>query len=231
MSFFERADILVADGGLFEGTSTLQMLALVVACQQQENLRRDENNNPTSLTMSRAARASFRAQYDLSADQYQGLVDLCDEGGEVGDVFAAYHESLPNEPQGGASRFVRRSVKYSGESCLNESCEDVAMKVSHVESTFYGVDECYPMRHYVKTCRGGCGARYSLNKRRERAPDGMTWHIFYAWEQGIPEEISSKSGKCVMSVPFLTQVALTLSRMRWVKDTPVFNTSRFASRC
>lgn len=81
---------------------------------------------------------------------------------------------------------------------------------------FYGIDECHPVRHYSKTCRGGCGATYYLNKKKLRGPDGSTCHTFYAWEgeDGIPDEITNKSGKSVMSVAFLTQVALTMSRMR-----------------
>lgn len=154
MSFFERADTLVGEDDLFHGTSTLEMRVLVIACQQQGSLRRDINDYPTSLTMRRAAAASFRAQYDLSAEQYEGLVGLCDDGGGVGDVFAAYQASLPDDLQGGASGFVRRSVQYAGVVCPNESCDKIAMKVRAIDSTFYGADECYPMKHFVKRMRG-----------------------------------------------------------------------------
>lgn len=66
------------------------------------------------------------------------------------------------------------------------------------------------------TCRGVCGASYHLNKKKLKGPDGSTCHTFYAWEDGIPAEIANKSGRTVMSVAFLTQVALAMSRMRYI---------------
>lgn len=214
MSFFQRADALVSEDGLFHGTTELSLLVLVHACKQQANLRRDEDDNPTSLTMSRDAERSFRDQYDLSAAQYLALVELCDGGEGVGDVYKAYRRSLRNNVQGVAPDFVERSVTYSGVRCSNESCDDVSMRASVIRSTFYGLHECYPIKHYIKTCRGGCGATHHVNKKRQRGPDGVTWHTFYPWEEGIPLELANKSGKSILSVPLLTHVALTLSRMR-----------------
>lgn len=213
MSFFQRAELLISEGGLFEGTPELSMLVLVHSFEQQSNLRRDSNNNPTSLTMRREAEQSFCNHYDISAAQYSGLSGLCDNGGGLGDVYAAYRGSLPQNVQGVPPDFVQRSVMYDGV-CSTESCEGNAMRVSHVNATFYDVDECYPIRHYVKKCRGGCGASYFLNKKRQRGPDGSTWHTFFPWTEGVPLEISNKSGKSVLSVAFLTHIALTLSRMR-----------------
>lgn len=216
MSFFERAAVLVSEDGLFGGTTTLAMLVMVHAFQQQSNLRWSSENTRTSLTMRRDAERSFRVHFNISADQYSALEDLCDEGGGLDDVFAAYRDSLPVNIQGVRPDFVQRSVGYSGQRCSNAFCVDVAMRVSRIEATFYGVDECYPVKHFVKTCRGGCGATHHVNKKKESAPDGITWHTFYGWEDGIPAEISSKSGKVIMSADFLNHVALTLSRMRYV---------------
>lgn len=89
-----------------------------------------------------------------------------------------------------------------------------ALRTNFIQSTFYDVDECYPVRHYVKKCRGGCGASYYLNKQKQHGDDGVTWHTFYAWEEGIPQELANKSGRSILSGALLTHVALTLSRMR-----------------
>lgn len=133
----------------------------------------------------------------------------------MGDVLQAYRDSLPNTVQGTPDDFVRRAFMYEGVKCTNEFCDDVAMKVSVVNANFYDLDECYPAKHYVKTCRGGCGASYYLNNI-QHAPDSMTWHSFYPWDQGIPDSISNKSGRTILSASLMTYVALKVSRMRYV---------------
>lgn len=216
MSFFERADDLVSAGGLFDGTTDLSMLVLVHAFEQLSNLRLDDFGNTTSLTMRRDAESTFRDHYDLSAEQYGALEQICDHEGGLGNVYEAYIQSLPPTTPGVRPGFVRRTVGYGDSRCPNEGCADRVMRVRSLDATFYGIDECYPVKHYAKVCQGGCGSTYYLNKKKRRGHDGSTWHTFYAWEDGIPDEITNKSGKSVMSAAFLTQVALTMSRMRYV---------------
>lgn len=131
-------------------------------------------------------------------------------------MYEAYIQSLPPTTPGVRPGFVRRTVGYGDSRCPNEGCADRVMRVRSLYATFYGIDECYPVKHYAKVCQGGCGSTYYLNKKKRRGHDGSAWHTFYAWEHGIPDEITNKSGKSVMSAAFLTQVALTMSRMRYV---------------
>lgn len=65
MSFFQQADELLSQGGLFEGVTEGDMLMLGHAFEQQMSLRRDANNNPTRLKMRKDAERSFRANYDV----------------------------------------------------------------------------------------------------------------------------------------------------------------------
>lgn len=216
MSFFHRAASLREEGASFHGTSDLDFFVLMVACKDQSMLRVDGDGNPTGRKMRTDAERTFRAQFDLSAAQYSDLVELCDEGGGIGDVFEAYERALPSAQ----SDYVRSLVCFSGNRCPNESCENAAFRVTVLKATYYGSDECYPVKHYVKTCRGGCKSTFYLNKVKERGLDGVSWHRFYAWSNGVPPEITNKSGKSVLSAGFISQVALTLSRMRYDFRSP-----------
>lgn len=200
---------------MFHETTDLDLLVLLHACEQQSSLRVDSDNNRTGRKMRTDAERGFRSHYGVSKAQYDALVELCDEGEGMGDVFRAYERSLPNDAQ---SDFVRRSFAYSGNSCPIESCENVAFRVTVMDATYYDIGECFPVKHYVKTCRGGCKGTYYLNKVKQRGLDGVSWHRFYEWDEGVPKEISNKSGKSIFSAEFLTHTALTLSRMRYVGE-------------
>lgn len=135
------------------------MLVLVHAFEQLSNLRLDTDGDATSLTMRRDAERTFRAQHELSEDQYHAREQLCDHQVGLGNVHEAYRQSPPNTP-GVSPDCVRRSIGYGGSRCPNEECVDRVMRVRSMDATFYGIDECYPVKHYTQTCQGGCGATY-----------------------------------------------------------------------
>ena len=109
---------------------------------------------------------------------------------------AAFVRSIPSDFEGVCPTFVRIFAddrKY---------CCDSKIRLSPLEATFDGRDECYPTKHSVKQCTGGCAAAYYLNKmtfKGETGAEDVTWHCFYTVE-GVNsrtrcEEDSGKKGE------------------------------------
>lgn len=70
----------------------------------------------------------------------------------------------------------------------------------------------------VHECVGGCGYTYYLNKKTKKEQldsRDVTTHTFYRWDR-LPDWISNKSGKVVVSSALLTDFALAQCTLRCV---------------
>lgn len=230
MPFLAEATRLISQPtSPFFGTSDQRLLLLHHAYSRHYAMHRHSDGRTTSLTMRREAFNAFRAQYDVSEAQFRCLGELHNSG-EVGDIEAVYRCSLPQPVSGVRSDYVERYFTVPVTICCG-----TAMQARPVEATFYDVDACCSARHYVMKCRGACGASYHLNKRilsGSTSENDVRMHEFYAWESGRPPEfIASKSGRSIMSGRFLTDVAFTLCRMRWVLSFDCLRSSHHPENC
>lgn len=173
-SFFKNMDILTRVGSPFCETTPGHMLMLFHAFNEQDNLRRTHEGTRTCVRLRGDAERTFRTQYHLSSVQHESLVGL-HVGADVGDVISAYRRSLPSPVHGARPNFVRRSFMFRETRCCNR-----ALRLSVQGATFYDLAESYPVKHYAKHSRGGCGSAYYLTKKTTRG-QGMVWHTFYAW--------------------------------------------------
>jgi len=106
------------------------------------------------------------------------------------NVRALFKESLPASIAGVCAPYVKRSFVPD----INVCCTK-ALRVRKMQATVIEVDDCFSTWHVVKTCTGGCGAVYYVNKRVIHEVIGekrCRWHLFYPWSDGrIPEYITS----------------------------------------
>lgn len=220
--FEECARAQSTEGDPLQGFEPTRLLVLFEHLANQLNARFTSFEQPCSLRQTRDFQDGFCAHFGLSALQYQRLLELFESCGRPA-VGAAYRDSHPEHVDGIRPTYCRRYFGVDAVHCCGKT-----MRVRYVIATVIEVSESYPAMHIVKECQGDCKSSWYLNKRTYRGemddPDGgpldaqgLLFHEFYPFEGGeTPLYTASKSGRTIMSLAYLTQVAAAQCTQRSV---------------
>lgn len=206
MSLFADLHRITSPEDVFHGTSPTQMIVMLQHLRQHNNMRFTDDGRPESVTLSGLFERNFRANFSLSGEQYDCIVDVFDRA-PIEDIPTAIDASIPPPVPGRRPQLMTRAFKSDMTSCCGR-----ALRVRSVWATVYTKDDCYPAWNLVKTCRFGCKTRYMFDRRiipgvYLGAP--CSWHAFKQWDLGeLPSFVSTKSGHSIFETKFLEHVTI-----------------------
>lgn len=205
---------VTSPGGHFDGTSFRQLMVLFTALSGHDAMRKGPDGRSVSRGQRQTLETSFRLHHSLSASQYQCLVDLYDKS-DLSGVYAEMQTSLPPAVPG----MQPARCKHFFQAAVGPRCCGRNMRTRTIDAMAFSRDDCFPTKHIVKACVGQCRATYYLNNmRKERLGDrDVPTHTFYSWVGGIPDWISNKSGKIIVSTGLITDFTIALCTLRRVR--------------
>lgn len=174
--------------------------------RQHSNMRFTGEGRPESVTVTGLFERSFRANFSLSAEQYDCIADMFDRS-PIDDIPTAIGDSIPAPPPGTRPQSMHRAFAADKTRCCGR-----ALRVRSVWATVYTKDDCFPAWNLVKSCRHGCRRRYMFDRQvipglYAGAP--CSWHAFTPWARGsLPDYCSTKSGHAIFATSFLEHVTI-----------------------
>lgn len=157
MDVLEGLRRAMAPAGAFDGTSFKDMMVLLTHLSPHDTMR-TVGERSTNKTQQRMLQKNFCTNHNISAPQYECLLDLYSQSDMAG-VYAAMQATPATS--GSAAPYVERYFQSPhGPRCCN-----YVMKVRKVQATAYSREGSFPTIHVVKQCVGSCSKTYYLNKK------------------------------------------------------------------
>lgn len=212
MPLFADLHRITSPDGLFHGVADTRMIVMLQHLRTHVRMRFTEDGRPESVTLSGLFERRFRENFGLSSEQYDCIVDVFDRA-PIGDIPTALGASFPPPAQGSRPQYMSRTFQSNKTRCCGR-----ALRVRWKWATVYLKEDAFPAWNVIKTCRHGCGTRYSFDRRVVPGVyegEQCDWHAFNAWTDGeLPPFISNKSGHSIFCTSFLDWVAIEQATTR-----------------
>lgn len=148
----------MSPAGAFHGTSFKDMMVLLTHLSPHDTMREEMGGRAASKTQLRLLQRNFCTTHNISASQYECLLNLYSQS-DMADVYAAM-QATPTTLDAAGTPYVKLYFQYPHGHCCNRR-----MKVREVEATAFSREGSFPTIHIVKQCVGDCSRTYYLNKK------------------------------------------------------------------
>ena len=158
MDVLESLMSAMSPAGAFHGSSFKDMMVLLTHLSPHDAMREDAGGRATSKTQLRLLQGNFCNTHNISATQYECLLNLYSQS-DMADVYAAM-QATPATPDACPSYVQRFFQSPHGHYCCS-----LRARVRQVQATAFWREGAFPTIHIVKQCAGSCSRTYYLNKK------------------------------------------------------------------